>query len=318
MKKGIIIVIWFVVRTSSAGAQLTTSQVTVQGEVLREGGGPWGELSVELHSLTHARPPERIPVMENGAFESRNVEPGEYDVRVFDSRGNLIHEELVRVKETGLWLAVRLPRREPASTGTSVVSVQRLLHPIPPKAEQEFMRAQDTSRAGDVNKSVQHLEKALRIYADYMEAHNNLGVAHMNLQQFEKAESDFRKAIALDSTCEKCQLNLGLALLAMRFYPDSESEIRKALDLAPGSIATHYALGQVLFAQNKQTEALESLRKASAQFPSAHLLVAHILLTRGEIPAAMTEFQKYLDSGRPEKRREVQAWLEALARSSKP
>jgi tetratricopeptide (TPR) repeat protein len=113
-------------------------------------------------------------------------------------------------------------------------------------------------------------------------------------------------------------LNLGLALLALGRLSEAEVSARKAVELAPRSLAAHYALGQVLFGQQKMTdEALDILRKTEAQFPLARLLVAHILLVRRAIPEAAAELQAYLASGHPDKRQDVQVWLELLARAPK-
>jgi tetratricopeptide (TPR) repeat protein len=140
----------------------------------------------------------------------------------------------------------------------------------------------------------------------------------MNQQQFEAAASQFRDAIALDAASENGHLNLGLALLALSRNEEAEASVRRALEVSPRSIAAYYALGQVLYSEKKNTtEALETLQKAAAQFPHARLLLAHMLLVRGAVPDAANELRQYLESGLPEKRQEVQAWLDQLTRTIK-
>jgi hypothetical protein len=42
-----------------------------------------------------------------------------------------------------------------------------------------------------------------------------------------------------------------------------------------------------------------------------------MLLVRGAVPDAANELRQYLESGLPEKRQEVQAWLDQLTRTIK-
>src|SRR5436305_3998913 len=53
------------------------------------------------------------------------------------------------------------------------VSVSQLR--IPSKAMKEFERARKAFQSGEIRASAEHLEKAVRIYPDFVEAHNALG-----------------------------------------------------------------------------------------------------------------------------------------------
>ena len=319
MSKVSVFITTFLMFSSSLSAQNDLPRVTFKGEVVRAGGNIPDGLRAELRSFTNARPPLVVPVAYDGTFEYRNIEIGEYELEITDRTGKVVHEDLVKVRESGARFVVYLPeRRRELPSGPAVISVQKLLHPVPSKAAQEFVRSSEASSAGNVKKAIQHLEKAVRIYPEYVEAYNNLGVGYMRLNQFERAVGEFGKAIALDSTSEGIHLNLGLALLALGRLSEAEVSARKAVELAPRSLAAHYALGQVLFGQQKMTdEALDILRKTEAQFPLARLLVAHILLVRRAIPEAAAELKAYLASERPDKRQDVQVWLELLARAPK-
>ena len=297
----------------SVQAQQTLPHASVKGEILHDGAAFPSGLMVELRNLSHAQPPERVPVMHDGSFEFRQLEIGQYDVKVTNSRGDVIQEDFIGIRQ-GERLVLRLRERGPGlPAGSGAISVRQLLHPVPSKAAKELLRAQEASRTGDAKRSIEHLEKALRIDPDYMEAHNNLGVSYMGLNQYNKAAAEFQKTVDLDQGSAKGYLNLGLALLALRRYPEAETAARRAVELEPNSIPAHYAVGQILVRQEKNTpEALENLQSAVEQYPLARLLVAHILVGRGAILEAIAELRQYLDSGRPEKRQEVQTWLDVL------
>jgi len=309
----------FLLFGSSLFGQNDLPRVTVRGEILYDGLSLPDGLRVELRNLSNARPPVRIPVTYNGIFEYHNVESGEYELEVTDITGKVIHEDVIKVRETDTRFTFYLrKRREELPSGPAVISVERLLHPIPAKAEQEFARSSKAASSGNLKKSIEYLEKAVRIYPDYMEAHNNMGVAYMRLHEFEKAATEFGVACTLDPASERVHVNLGLALLAMGRLTEAEASVRKAVAIAPRSGPAHYALGQVLFGQGKMTdETLEILRKNEEQYPLARLLVAHILLERGAVSGAIAEYQAYLASGRAEKRQEVASWLMRLTQPPK-
>lgn len=142
-------------------------------------------------------------------------------------------EEFVTINGIRGPLSIRLPGMDLARPDSGVVSASRLLHPIPPKAYKEFCRSQKIFQAGDIRSSMQHLERAIQIDPDYMEAHNNLGVRYMRLEQYEKALTEFQKTIVLDPESAKGHLNLSLALSILRRYPEAEVAARRAVHWSP-------------------------------------------------------------------------------------
>ena len=52
----------------------------------------------------------------------------------------------------------------------------------------------------------------MQIQSDYVYAHNNLGLAYMNLGRMAEAEEQFREALRLKPEYPQAHLNLGLLL----------------------------------------------------------------------------------------------------------
>ena len=65
------------------------------------------------------------------------------------------------------------------------ISVNDLL--IPPKAAKEMERSQKAFQAGDLRTSTEHLEKAVQIYPNFLQAHNLLGTRYLRLGNYENA-----------------------------------------------------------------------------------------------------------------------------------
>ena len=190
---------------------------------------------------------------------------------------------------------------------------------IPPKAVKELQRSQDALKSGDVVSSARHLEKALQIYPDCLEAHNNLGARYIDLQEYEKAAAEFQRAIAIDPRVPQPWNNLSVAFFLQQRYRDAEAAARRALNVAPQLPMARYMLGAILATERRNPEeAMELLRQTKSEFPDARLLLAEILLRRGAVGEAEEELRGYLALPGLPKRQNVERWLARLTRTSAP
>jgi tetratricopeptide (TPR) repeat protein len=293
-------------------AQDGSRALTVRGEVQGE-QRTLPPLMLELRDLDHPGAAQRVLIGVNGDFELQLVQPGHYQAIIMNMRGHVVHQELVEFRGPTGFLTLHLPAQSGALPAGGKISAARLLHPTSRKAEKELLRAEEAVKAGEPGKALEHLRKAIQIDPCYMEAHNNLGVRYMALNQYERAAEEFATAAALDPGSAIGHLNLSLALIALRRNAEAEAPARRALQLAAHSAAARYALGQALFNQRKQLpEALENLRAAAAQFPKARLLAAGILFEQGAERDAGAELRAYLQSGAQEQREYVEALLKRL------
>ncbi len=301
---------------SAVWAQLDPGRrVFVEGEVSQEGGMLPDELTVEVYDLQDHMRVDQAMVRRDGRFQFRNLQTGNYWIRIVNMHGDALLEDFAFIHENGVPLSFRIPAREAIRASEGAVSVNRMIHPIPHKAEKEFRQLQKAFAAGQVQQSLEHLEKAIQMCPEYTEAHNNLGARYLMLGQPDKAVKEFRATIALDPAFAKGHVNLSLALMINGGYPEAEAAARRALQLEPESVPAHYALGQVLGLQKKSApETLGNLRKAVEAYPKARLIIAQVLLRQGAIEEAVLELRAYLASGHPEKRQEVQSWLASLER----
>jgi tetratricopeptide (TPR) repeat protein len=188
---------------------------------------------------------------------------------------------------------------------------------IPPKAAKEIQRSQNALRSGDVRSSAVHLERALQIYPQSLEVHNNLGSRYIELHEYEKAAVEFQKAIEIDPRVMQPFNNLSVAFFLLQRYPDAEAAARRALDLNPHNPTSRYMLGCVLAMEKRNPlEAVEMLRETKREFPDSRLLLAEILLRRGAVPEAENELRDYLTVPGVEKKQNVERWLARLAKTS--
>ena len=188
---------------------------------------------------------------------------------------------------------------------------------IPPKAGKEIQRSQAALRSGDVRSSAVYLERALKIYPQSMEVHNNLGSRYVEIEECENAAAEFQKAIEIDPRVAQPFNNLSVAFFLLQRYPEAEAAARRALDLDPHNATSRYMLGCTLATEKRNPlEAMEMLRQTEHEFPDARLLLAEILLRRGAINEAENELREYLTVPGAEKKKNVERWLARLTQTS--
>jgi tetratricopeptide (TPR) repeat protein len=176
----------------------------------------------------------------------------------------------------------------------SSISVDQLQ--IPAKALKELQIANKDIASGNLRGSVDHLEKALRIYPQFAEGHNSLGMQYVHLQQLDKALGEFRNAATINPRLVAAVNNQTALLFILGRLPEAESAARHALDLDPQHKPTRYLLGRILAAENQNTaETLDLLRQSRTNYPPARLVLAQILFKRGQTDEAVAELHGYLD-----------------------
>lgn len=188
------------------------------------------------------------------------------------------------------------PSHAPARPVSGTISVARLKHRVSSKARREFVRADDEMRKKHLEASIEHLNQAVEIDPDYVEAHNNLGARYIQAGDYDRAITHLRTASRLDPTSVFAVTNLGMALWLAGHCGEAEQAARDAVRLAPSFLRAQYLLGVVLAAEGVP-EALEHLEKSSKEIPSARLLAAGIRLRPGAKISASRDASGLLAAG---------------------
>jgi Flp pilus assembly protein TadD len=206
----------------------------------------------------------------DGNFQLRGLNSGEYVLRVLSVRGDLLHQEMVTVRRNTGTLAVRIPAsgRQPSAPGT--ISMTQLRHPPERKAYQAVVSAQRLAAAGQVEKAVEELEKAIRISPEYADAYNNLAVQHLRMGRFEEADAELTRSIAIAGPSPAALGNLAYAQSRLHRLPEAVAYARAALHLDSGFAQAHLILGLILVNDPRtRTESIQHLERAAATLPSA-------------------------------------------------
>ncbi len=126
---------------------------------------------------------------------------------------------------------------------------------------------------------------------------NNLGVAYMNQQNFNRAEQLFSASVEKDPTLLIAQLNQGIALLNSQQLPQASAVLRKVIAQDPKNTAAWYNLGLVARKNGNTAETIEDFKQAVAIDPNnadTHYLLGSGYQQNKDFKDAIVQYQAAL------------------------
>ncbi len=233
----------------------STVTTAMRGEVLNADLAG-GRVMVELVDSHGGQLIDRALVHPNGAFELHNVPNRSCELRVMTESGELLKRDFVVPTQAAFGFTIDLAglgkKKERPVSG--LVSAKRLAHKVPKPAMKEFRKAENATAHGKDDEAIAHLEKAVALDPEFMEALNNLGTKYIRMRRPAEAAVLFQRATAMDPTLPQLHVNLAVALLHLRRPAEAEQEVRKALAVTgqpDGNPVAKKVLGISLAAQGK-------------------------------------------------------------------
>jgi hypothetical protein len=238
------------------------------------------------------------------------VTPGHYDcsVRVPGYRNE---SRMVDVLNTSEYVEFRLrddgtPKPAGSNAGPSVVDVN-----VPAKAREEFDKGKaaiDLGKKENLEQGILHLEKAVSLHPQYLQAQLMLGATYMDLQQFDKAEPALKKAIEIDPKAANALFALGEVYLRQKKNEDAEKVLWQGLQIEDRSYQGHLTLARTYVAMAakikdetanrpfrvKAYEQVNEALKYNAELAQAHWIKGNLLVSVGRDADAQREFEDYL------------------------
>lgn len=316
--RAILFVCAFVLAGTARSQSFRNQQNSEEGATLRgvlshERGANISNLVVEISSLDSSRIQRRLG-SSSGDFEFTDIPKGEYHVRVLNFSGNLIADELASVHHGVETIQIVLPNttiRAQAST----VSLAQLMHKVPPRAEKEALSAQASWKKGDMTACIDHLQRALEIDPEYLEARHNLALVYVRLDQPENVISAYQEVLKIDRHASEAYSIISSAQARLERWGEAEATARRALSLHPADGRARFILGLSLAAQEKNdAEALKCLSDSYPAYPGARMIAARLLARQGDIAEARTQLETYLPIAPSSRRDRIQDWLARLSR----
>jgi tetratricopeptide (TPR) repeat protein len=182
-------------------------------------------------------------------------------------------------------------------------------------------------RLGRAPESIPYLQRAVQIETRYMEARWELGLALSAVQQWEAAAEQFTVALALGPNDPSViHNNLGIAHANLNRLDDAIDQFREAARLNPKYAEAHLSLGKALLARREPQNAIGPLQravelKADSLEALRYLTTAYATAGRSAeaIATAEREMAAAESQGKPDLVREIQEWINTYrAGLSKP
>jgi Flp pilus assembly protein TadD len=130
-------------------------------------------------------------------------------------------------------------RGQPAQT----ISADLLRQRLPAKAKQILQKAQRAADAGDHGRAIELLDMALAKYPESAAwTQSMLGVEYLKTRQFDAAVTALEQAVVLLPREAVDRSNLGFALASTGQYDRAERELRRAVALDTGNRTTKQLL----------------------------------------------------------------------------
>ena len=129
------------------------------------------------------------------------------------------------------------------------------------------------SLKGNLQESAKAYQKCLEIYPEFTEDRNNLGTIYQEMNQLDKAEAEFQRALADLSyqTRELPYYNLARLYLVQNRLDMAYESVQKALQIKPRLAMAHNLKGMILEKQNKPDDAVVSYEQAVKIVPEDFL-----------------------------------------------
>jgi len=238
-----------------------------------------------------------------GRFKFSNLPPGTYTLSVMPPNGaeaqKTIEVTASFANAQGLVTTTITFTRAGAPRSTSsqgTVGVRELS--IPEAARREFLRANEQLEKRNLKETIRHLEKAVALAPQFVEALNQLGTIYYQTRDYARAEAYFRQALAQDPDAFSPLLNLGGTLVSLGRYEEALQINRQAVAAQPEDVLANSQLGLCYMMLGKYEEARTSLAKAKAldpgHFSLPQLPLAEIYLRQGSKQSALRELEDFV------------------------
>ena len=279
----------------------STQPVQITGLLRYADGSPANEVVVRLERLSGGYVTD-VRTDRLGKFRFTNLAPQQYQVVIHQPGYRDIEREvnLVMIFAENLQLALIPDRSEVGMRSPTASSKTVLDASVPLDARKEFEKADAilaTQKKEKTAEAMVHLQKALIVYPNFLEAQLKLGAAYMDLQQWDNAEQALKRALEINPKTVNAYLALGEVYAREKKYSEAEKALRDGLILEDRSWQGHFALARLYYTKGDLARAARQVGltiQLNDSFPDAHLLAANIHLKVNNRQDALEQFQEYL------------------------
>ncbi|MFB3903742.1 MAG: tetratricopeptide repeat protein [Acidobacteriota bacterium] len=263
---------------------------------------------------------QQVTYASGSFFSFEGVRDGNYTIYVGAAgREEVVHElhgfTADRNDLVTIVMGSRIAQGDEPPPGNAVVDVKTLQ--VPNKAHEQLKKGIEFLNKMEFAKAVQHFEAAVQICPQFYQAHNNLGVAHLRMNQMEEAEKEFARAVEIQPDNVIALKNLAYIRMNRGRYREAIGPLAKAVRLDGNDAKTEMYLGEAYTMEKDPVKAKDHFLKAVVLDPGlahAHYRLGYISLAEKRYDEALKHFQGFLKLNPENGKEEVQARVRMLQR----
>jgi Tfp pilus assembly protein PilF len=168
---------------------------------------------------------------------------------------------------------------------------------IPEKVSKEMDKAREALAKRKTEEGILHLEKAVSVFPEFLDAQILLGSTYMDAGQLVKAQDAFQMALKINPKSVSAMVSLGELYRRQKNYSKAEQLLLEALKQEEEAWVGHYTLGRVYWDTNEIVKAGRQIGRTiqlNPHFAEAHLLGGNVFIRMGMAENAIVEYEEYL------------------------
>lgn len=256
-----------------------------RGRVTDKNGNPLADVNITLYDTQRGTRIE-LKTDKNGNFFRRGLYVSVYEVHYELEGYRPVKEQINIVSRRTPHHKITLEQSDPKGVVVedfnkasklfqegkyqeSIKLFEEIIEKIPDYAEAHYNLALCYVRINDFDNAIPHLEKAVELKPDMITAYDILGEAYRNKKEFNKMVDIFNKAVELDPNNPDYYTNLGIAYCSLRKNDEAVDVLNKAVQLDDSLSLAYYLLGVAYNAKGDAENSIKSFEKFIELEPNA-------------------------------------------------
>lgn len=168
---------------------------------------------------------------------------------------------------------------------------------VPAPAREAFNNGRNALTKKSYREAVGHFERAVFAYTNFFEAQLLLGIAHMDLKEWDNAEKTLLRAVEIKPENGNAKIYLGEVYWRQKRNSDAEATLREGLKLDEKNWHGQFTLGRLYWDMGEVVKAggpIGMTLQLKPDLAEAHLLAGNILLRVNQRERALLEYREYL------------------------
>ena len=269
----------------------------VSGEVrFADSGGSAQSVQVRLERFSGGLV-DQIATDNRGRFRFPNLPRGYYKVIINAPGYRPAQQDADLQILFRIYLDFELVADSPKSASGLPLLVDVIDARVPAAAREDFNNGRAALSKKNYKEGIALLEKATLGYSNFFEAQLLLGIAHMDLKEWEKAEQSLQRTIEIKPQYAPAKIYLGEVYWRQKRYPEAEQTLREGLKLDEKSWHGQFTLGRLYWDMGEVAKAggpIGMTLQLKPDLAEAHLLAGNILLRVNQRERALVEYREYL------------------------